>query len=83
MYRLILYLMITDVLQAFSIIIISLPVVVANDTAPAQIRPGKRWSDTCIDSGLAIMVTMWMGNIVFWIVLDLLWLGWSLLPCVS
>ena len=79
MYRLILYLMITDVLQAFSIIIISLPVIVPNDTAPAQIRPGKRWSDTCIGSGFAIMATMWMGNIiVFWIVLYLLWLGWSL-----
>ena len=79
MYRLILYLMITDVLQAFAIIIISLPVVVPNDTAPAQIRPGKRWSDTCIGSGFAIMATMWMGNIiVFWIVLYLLWLGWGL-----
>lgn len=76
-YRLILYLMIIDVLQAFVIIIISQPVVVPNNTAPAQIKPG--WHNACIGSGFAIMATMWMGNIiVFWIVLYLLWLGWSL-----
>ncbi len=78
-YRLILYLMITDVLQAFAIIIIQLPIIVPNDTAPAEIRPGKRWADACVGSGFTIMATMWMGNIVvFWIVLYLLWLGWSL-----
>ena len=79
MYRLILYLMITNVLQAVVIIIISQPVVVPNDAAPAQIRPSKAWNNTCIGSGFASMATMWMGNIVvFWIVLYLLWLGWSL-----
>ena len=78
-YRLILYLMITDVLQAFVIIIISQPIVVPNNTAPAQIRPGRGWHNACIGSGFASMATMWMGNIVvFWIVLYLLWLGWSL-----
>ena len=77
MYRLILYLMITDVLQAIAIIIISQPVTVPSDLIPAQIKPG--WTNACIGSGFASMATLWMGNIVvFWIVLYILWLGWSL-----
>jgi hypothetical protein len=76
-YRLILYLMITDVLQAIAIIIISQPVTVPSDLVPARVKPG--WSNACIGSGFASMATLWMGNIVvFWIVLYILWLGWSL-----
>ena len=77
MYRLILYLMITDVLQAIVVIIISQPITVPSDMVPAQIKPG--WSHACVGSGFACMATLWMGNIVvFWIVLYILWLGWSL-----
>ena len=77
MYRLILYLMITDVLQAIAIIIISQPITVPSDMVPAQVKPG--WSRACVGTGVASMATLWMGNIVvFWIVLYILWLGWSL-----
>ena len=76
MYRLVLYLLIADIFQAISIILISLPVTVPTDEAPALIRPGAGWSRECIASGFLSVASLWMGNIIiFWIALYLAWIG--------
>ena len=79
MYRLVLYLMATDILQAIAIIFISLPITVPSrdEEAPAIVKPG--WSNACIFSGFFSVTSLWMGNIIiFWIALYLAWLGWCL-----
>lgn len=78
LYRLILYLTITDVVQAVAIIIISLPVTMPEEPAsPVRIKPG--WRLACTASGYISMASLWMGNfIIFWIVTYLVWLGWCL-----
>lgn len=77
MYRLVLYLLTTDILQAIAIILISLPIRVPSDTeAPVEVKPGHGWSNECVASGFISMMTLWMGNIiVFWIALYLAQLG--------
>ena len=76
MYRLVLYLLITDIFQAISIILILLPVHVPIDEAPARIRSGAGWSRECIASGFLSVASLWMGNIIiFWIALYLAWIG--------
>ena len=75
-FRLVIYLMATDVLQAVAIILEVLPIVVPNDISPAQIRSGRGWINFCAASGFIGMVTLWMGNIIIvWIVLYLLIVG--------
>ena len=78
LYRLILYLTITDVVQAVPIIMISLPVTVPDEPAsPVRVKSG--WNLTCGASGYISMASLWMGNfIIFWIVTYLVWLGWCL-----
>ena len=79
MYRLVFYLMITDVVQAVAIILISIPITVPSEEQAAQVRKGKGWHDACIATGFASMTSLWMGNIiVFWIVIYIVWLGWCL-----
>ena len=79
MYRLVLYLMAIDILQAVAVILIEIPVTVPSEELPAQIRSGKAWNDTCVATGFISMTTMWMGNIIiFWIVIYIVWLGWCL-----
>jgi hypothetical protein len=74
MYRLVLYLLITDIFQAIAIILISLPISVPRDEAPALIKPG--WSRECVASGFLSVASLWMGNIIiFWIALYLAWIG--------
>ena len=77
MYRLVLYLLTTDILQAIAIILILLPIRVASDTeAPAEIKPGHGWSNECVASGFISVMTLWMGNIiVFWIAFYLAQIG--------
>jgi hypothetical protein len=76
MYRLVLYLLIIDIFQAISIILISLPVTVPSNEAPAQVKPGAGWSNACIASGFLSIATLWMGNIIiFWTALYLAWIG--------
>lgn len=76
LYRLVVYLLITDILQAIAICLALFPITVPNDTKPAQVRNGMLWRDTCAGTGFVLMVTMWMGNIVIiWIVGHLLVLG--------
>jgi hypothetical protein len=77
LYRLVIYLLITDILQAFAICLALFPITVPDDTKPAQVRNGSLWRDTCAGTGFILMVTMWMGNIVIiWIVGHLVILGW-------
>ena len=64
------YLMITDVVQAVAIILISIPVTVPSEEQAAQVRKEKWWHDACIGTGFASVMSLWMGNIiVFWIVI--------------
>ena len=77
LYRLVIYLLITDILQAFAICLALFPITVPDDTKPAQVRNGSLWHDTCAGTGFILMATMWMGNIVIiWIVGHLVTLGW-------
>lgn len=78
LYRLVIYLLITDILQAFAICLALFPIIVPDDTTePAQVRNSSLWRDTCAGTGFILMVTMWMGNIVIiWIVGHLVTLGW-------
>lgn len=80
MYRLILYLLITNIIQAIAIIWIALPV--DGDSDDRVILRGQNstgWRDACAVGGFFSMASLWMGNIiVIWIVLYLLWLGWNL-----
>lgn len=79
MYRLILYLMATNIFQAVAIILISIPVTVKDDTTGAEIRPGNGWNDTCVGTAFVSMTSLWMGNIIiFCMVIYLVWNGWSL-----
>ena len=78
-FRLVIYLMITDILQAVAIILEVLPIVVPDEKSPARVRSGRGWKNFCAASGFIGMITLWMGNIViFWIMLYLLFLGWRL-----
>ena len=75
LYRLMVYLMITDILQALAIIFISLPVYMIPHDGVVHVRS----EGGCVASGYFSMSTMWMGNIVFfWISLHLAYRGWCL-----
>ena len=76
LYRLVVYLLITDILQAFAICLALFPIIVPDDTRPARVRNGTLWHDSCAGTGFVLMTTMWMGNIVIiWIVGHLVILG--------
>ena len=75
-YRLMAYLMFTDILQAVANMAIMAPVTVPSD-GPATVKP--RQMDECIASGYFSMATLWMGNVIFfWISLYLAYSGWCL-----
>ena len=83
MYRLVVYLLITDILQAIAIILISLPIAMpsgdSDNRAPTKLKPGRGWSNECVASGFISVMTLWMGNIiVFWIALYLARIGYCL-----
>ena len=83
MYRLVVYLLITDILQAIAIILISLPIAMpsgdSDHRAPTKLKPGRGWSNECAASGFISVMTLWMGNIiVFWISLYLARIGYCL-----
>ena len=78
-FRLVIYLMVTDVLQAVAICLAVIPVTVPDEAHPAQVRNGTVWQVFCTATGFLLMTTMWMGNIVIiWILSHLLLLGWRL-----
>ena len=78
-FRLVIYLMITDILQAVAMCLALSPISVPDDDHDADVRNGTGWKDFCAATGYVLMTTMWMGNIVIiWIVLHLLVLGWRL-----
>ena len=75
LYRLMVYLMITDILQALATVFVSLPVHIVD--GQAVVKKGQHGG--CIASGFFMMATMWMGNIIFfWISLCLAYRGWCL-----
>lgn len=80
LYRLVIYLLITDILQAIAICLALFPITVKDMETPAEVRDNGNstgWLDFCAATGFILMVTMWMGNIVIiWIVGHLLRLGW-------
>ena len=79
LYRLVVYLLITDILQAIAICLALFPIKVNDAAHPAQVRDNSTsgWLDFCAATGFILMITMWMGNIVIiWIVGHLLILGW-------
>lgn len=78
LYRLVIYLLMTDILQAIAICLALFPVTVYDADTPAEVRnSSSAWLDFCAATGFILMVTMWMGNIVIiWIVGHLLILGW-------
>ena len=76
-YRLMAYLMFTDILQAIANMAIMAPVTVPSDGRPAVIKHGQ--TGECIASGFFSMATLWMGNVIFfWISLYLAYRGWCL-----
>lgn len=62
-YRLVLYLMIVNSLQAICQILELTPVQVTEDES-VSIKNGTGWSDMCAALGFLDMVTSWMGNFV-------------------
>ena len=75
-FRLVIYLLATDVLQAIAIVLEVIPVEVRNASTPATIKNSTAWLDFCNATGFFGMVTLWMGNIVIiWIVIYLVVLG--------
>ena len=74
LYRLMAYLMVTNMFQALATMFISLPVHVPHDDLVEVRNKGG-----CIASGFLSMATMWMGNMIFfWISLYLAYRGWCL-----
>lgn len=77
-YRLVVYLMIVNSLQALCQILELTPVQVTEDET-VSIKNGTGWSDMCAALGFLDMVTSWMGNfIIVWIMLYMLVLSWRL-----
>lgn len=78
-FRLVIYLMLTDILQAVAMCLALSPITVPSAGLPAEVKNGTVWIDFCAATGFLLMTTMWMGNIVIiWIVVHLLVLGWRL-----
>ena len=78
-FRLVLYLMIIDILQAVAMCLALSPIHISEVKHAAQVRNGTGWEDFCEFTGFLLMTTMWMGNIVIiWILVHLLSLGWRL-----
>ena len=79
LYRLVVYLLVTDILQAIAICLALFPITVPDANNPAQVRDNSSagWLDLCAATGFILMTTMWMGNVVIiWIMGHLLLLGW-------
>ena len=64
MYRLVFYLMITDILEAVVIILVLIPVTVPSEEQTSRVRIGKWWHDACIGAGYASTTSLWMGIII-------------------
>ena len=78
-FRLVIYLMVTDILQAVTMCLALAPVYVPDAENAAKLREGQPWHEVCEITGFLLMVSMWMGNVVIiWIVGHLLVLGWRL-----
>ena len=78
-FRLVLYLMIIDILQAVAMCLALSPIHISEKKHAAQVRNSEGWEDFCEVTGFLLMTTMWMGNIVIiWILVHLLSLGWRL-----
>ena len=79
LYRLVVYLLVTDILQAIAICLALFPITVPDARNPAEVRDNSTagWLDFCAATGFILMTTMWMGNVVIiWITGHLLLLGW-------
>ena len=77
-YRLVMYLMIVNSLQALCQILELTPVQVSMNEQ-VSVRNGTGWSQMCAALGFFDMVTSWMGNfVIVWIMFYMLVLSWRL-----
>ena len=74
MYRLVIYLMAVNILQALLQILGLIPVQVMEDDLQVSIREGTGWLSACQALGYLELVTFWMENlIIIWIMLAMVW----------
>ena len=75
-YRLVLYLMLTNLFQAVALVVEVIPVVVEKD-GEVTVREG--WGRACAAFGFIDQIASWMGIItILWIMFYLLWLSYKL-----
>ena len=74
MYRLVIYLMAVNILQALFQILGLIPVQVIGEDLQVSIREGTGWISACQALGYLDLVTFWMENlIIVWIMLAMVW----------
>ena len=77
-YRLVMYLMAVNIMQALCMIMQLIPVKVTY-TDCITIRNGRGWTEVCAALGYLAVVMNWMNNLVIiWIMLYMLKLSWQL-----
>ena len=77
-YRLVVYLMIVNVLQALCQVLEVIPIEVTDDEH-ITIRNGTAWTDVCGVLGYLDIVTFWSGNfVIIWTMLFMLKLSWKI-----
>ena len=77
-YRLVMYLMAVNIIQALCQVIVLIPVEV-NENDRITIRNGTGWTEVCAILGYLYVVTAWIDNfVIIWIMLYMLMLGWQL-----
>lgn len=78
-YRLVMYLMAVNIMQALCIIIELIPVDVTKSNSIMIKSPDRGWSKVCKALGYLDTVTGWMINfVIIWIILYMLKLSWQL-----
>ena len=77
-YRLVMYLMVVNALQALSQVLELIPIVVTDDNQ-ITLRNGTIWTDFCSTFGFLEIVASWNGNLVIiWTMLYVLVLSWRI-----
>ena len=74
MYRLVIYLVAANILQALFQILGLIPVQVMSEDDQVSVREGTGWFSACQTLGYLDLVTFWMENlIIIWIMLAMVW----------
>ena len=79
-YRLVMYLMIVNTLQAVCIVLEILPIeVTGSPSGRIEIKNGTGWPEACSFLGYFDIVTSWYGNfVVIWTMLYMLTISWKI-----